>query len=269
MPFTKKTNIKLHYEIQGSGNRLVYIGGTGGDLRSKPNVLDGPSPKSHRVLAFDQRGLGQSEKPETDYTMQEYADDAAQLMDELGWQSADVIGVSFGGMVALNMAVRHPDKINKLVLCCTSPGGSKNASYPLHELPDSLSDADRICHMMSINDLRCDAEWQKENSTRVEEIIRVTMAMRPDDHQTAEFKAGARRQLMARSQHNVVNALSSIKTPTLICAGKYDGMAPVNNQETMQELMPSAELAWFEGGHLFMIQDKAAWPKIIEFLNRD
>ena len=95
------------------------------------------------------------------------------------------------------------------------------------------------------------------------------MAMRSADHQTAEFKAGARRQLMARSQHNVVHVLANIKIPALICAGKYDGMAPAKNQQTMQELMPSAELAWFEGGHLFMIQDKAAWPKIIAFLDVD
>lgn len=269
MPFTAKTNIKLHYEIRGEGNRILYISGTGGDLRVKPNVLDGLLTKSNQVLAFDQRGLGQSEKPETDYTMQEYADDAAELMAELGWESADVIGVSFGGMVALNMAARHPGKINKLILCCTSPGGRDQASYPLHELPGSLSDVDRIRHMMSINDLRRNANWQNENPARVEEIIRITMAMRPADHQTPEFKAGAQRQLMARSQHDVADLLTDIKIPTLICAGKYDGVAPARNQEVMQELMPSSELAWFEGGHLFLIQDKGAWPKIIEFLNRD
>ncbi|MFT4730056.1 MAG: 3-oxoadipate enol-lactonase [Granulosicoccus sp.] len=269
MPFTAKTNIKLHYEIQGEGNRIIYISGTGGDLRVKPNLLDGPLPKSNQVLAFDQRGLGQSEKPETNYTMLEYADDAAQLMAELSWESADVIGVSFGGMVALNMAVHYPNKINKLVLCCTSPGGREQASYPLHELPESLSDVDRICQMMSINDLRRDADWQNENPAQVQEIIRITMNMRPADHQTDEFKAGARRQLLARSQHDVVDLLTDIKIPTLICAGKYDGMAPARNQEIMHELMPSSELVWFEGGHLFLIQDKAAWPTIIEFLDSE
>ena len=266
MPFTCKTDISIYYELKGEGNRVLFISGTGGDLRIKPNVLDGPLAKSSQVLAFDQRGLGQTEKPATDYTMLDYANDAIQLMDELGWDTANVIGVSFGGMVALNLAVQHPDRISKLVLCCTSPGGPNMASYPLHELPEEWSEADRIRKMISINDLRLDDNWQQENATRVNEMIRVAVDMKPEDHQSPEFKAGAKRQLMARAGHSVVEALPNIQIPTLICAGKYDGMASAKNQESMQEMMPEAELAWFEGGHLFLVQDKSAWPAIINFL---
>jgi len=269
MPFTSSTDISMYYELKGEGDRVLYINGTGGDLRVKPNFLDGPLPKSNQVLAYDQRGLGQTEKPESRYTMQQYADDAVGLLDELGWESAHVIGVSFGGMVALNLAVAYPDRINKLVLCCTSPGGPESASYPLHELPDSLSNSDRIRTMLSINDLRQTAQWQQQNASRVDEMIKISIGMRPADHQTPEFKAGAKRQLEARSHHNVVDQLPQIQLPTLICAGKYDGLAPVQNQETMCKLMPSAELAWFNGGHLFLIQDKRAWPAIIHFLSRD
>ncbi len=266
MPFTSKSDIRIYHELKGCGDKVLYISGSGADLRTKPNVLDSPLAEMHQVLAYDQRGLGQTEKPSSDYTMREYANDAVQLMDELGWETANVIGVSFGGMVALNLAVHNPDRINKMVLCCTSPGGTDMASFPLHSLPDTWSPTDKIRNMMSINDQRLDARWQAANAEKVEEMIRVSLSRKLEDHHTAEFQAGEKRQLMARAQHDVVEALPSIRIPTFICAGKYDGIAPAKNQKLMQEKMPEAELAWFEGGHLFMIQDKSAWPAIIDFL---
>ena len=169
-------------------------------------------------------------------------------------------------MVALNLAVQNPARVNKMVLCCTSPGGPDMASYPLHRLPETWSPAEKIRNMMSTNDQRLDDNWQVANAASVEEMIKVSLSKKPEDHQRPEFKAGAKRQLMARAEHNVVEALPDIHIPTLICAGKYDGIAPVKNQEFMREKMPDAKLVWFEGGHLFMIQDKSAWTVIIDFL---
>ena len=132
MPFIEVRNISLYYEIQGEGPRLLYISGTGGDLRVRPNVFDTLLIKHFTVLAYDQRGLGQTDKPDKPYTMADYAADAEGLLDALGWNSAYVMGVSFGGMVAQEMAVTYPRRIQKLVLACTSSGGAGGASYPLH-----------------------------------------------------------------------------------------------------------------------------------------
>ena len=130
MGFVTTKNLELYVEEGGKGLPVLYISGTGGDLRVKPGVLDGPLGSGHHVIAYDQRGLGQSEKPDGPYTMEQYADDAASLLDALGHDTVDVIGVSFGGMVAQHLALRHPDRIRRLVLCCTSPGGSL-PSYPV------------------------------------------------------------------------------------------------------------------------------------------
>ncbi|MBV9541857.1 MAG: alpha/beta fold hydrolase, partial [Alphaproteobacteria bacterium] len=136
MAFAKVGDLDMYYERAGSGPPLLFISGSGGDLRNKPNQMDGPLPKAFDVLSYDQRGLGQTSKPDKPYTMADYADDAARLMDHIGWKSARVIGVSFGGMVAQEVAIRAPGRIGRLVLACTSSGGAGGSSAPIHEIGD-------------------------------------------------------------------------------------------------------------------------------------
>src|SRR5579863_3399087 len=154
--------IDLYYERAGHGAPLLFISGTGGDLRVKPNVFDGPFPKLFDVLAYDQRGLGRSGKPDVEYSMAHYADDAAALMEHVGWPTAKVVGVSFGGMVAQELVLRHPAKVERLVLACTSPGGAGGASYPFHEIQHLKGEA-RARHLISISDTRLDASWAAAN----------------------------------------------------------------------------------------------------------
>src|ERR1700722_9808689 len=115
MPIASLNGIELYWERQGAGEPLLFISGTGADLRNRPNVFDGPLAKSFDVLAFDQRGLGRSAKPDVTYTMADYADDAAALISHAGWERAKVVGVSFGGMVAQELVLRHPDKVSRLI----------------------------------------------------------------------------------------------------------------------------------------------------------
>ena len=266
MPFVQANGISIYYEIGGSGNPVLFISGTGADLRVKPNVLDGPLAKQKRVLAFDQRGLGQTEKPRTQYEMEDYADDAAALLVALNWQKVDVIGVSFGGMVALHLALRHAHLINRLVLCCTSPGG-EFGSYPFHELPSNLSPLERIVQLMPVNDTRRDAAWQKRNPEFVERAIQYAKDHEVAEHSSPEYQESAKRQVDARSRHDVVARLGDISHETLICAGKYDGIAPAENQEVLHKGIKHAQMRWFEGGHLFLNQDKSAIQEILSFLS--
>ena len=267
MPIIKTSDLSIYYETRGQGTPVLHINGTGGDLRAKPNVLDGPLPESMHTIAYDQRGLGQTDKPEGPYSMAQYADDAAQLLDVLGFDRVHVIGVSFGGMVAQHLALRHSSRVERLVLCCTSAGGN-SASYPFHELPDDISPEERARVMMGISDLRCDDDWKSTNPGKAEAMITYAREHAIADHQTAEFRRGAKLQLLARADHDVTQRLGEITMPTLLCAGKYDGIAPASNQEFLISHLPNATVEWFEGGHMFIIQDKQAWPAIIDFLGQ-
>ena len=266
MPFVTTKHLKIYFEEKGDGTPVLFISGTGGDLRQRPNVLNGPLPKYRRVITYDQRGLGQTEKPDRPYTMGEYGDDAAALLAALDIEQADVIGVSFGGMVAQHFAIRHQSMIRKLVLCCTSSGGEM-PSYPFHLLPEDLALEERFLKLLGISDTRRDQEWRANNPEQIEAMIAGVSQGNILDHHSSASRMGARRQLEARSHHDVNDDLSSINLPTMICAGRYDGIAPAANQHYMASLIPDAVLKWYEGGHMFMVQDKNAWLDIITFLN--
>jgi 3-oxoadipate enol-lactonase len=266
MPFLAVGDINIYFEEKGSGKPVLFISGTGADLRVKPNVLDGPLPNQRRVVAFDQRGLGQTDKPDEPYSMSQYAGDAAGVLRGRDILQADVVGVSFGGMVALHLALNCPDLVTKLVLCCTSPGG-RYASSPFHDLPDDLTAEERMLKLMPVNDVRRDENWQRDNPDVVAGMFAYARDHAVEEHSTEHFRRGARRQLEARAGHDVEARLGEIKAPTLICAGKYDGIAPAENQDALLEGIQRSELKWYEGGHLFLIQDKQAWPDIIEFLD--
>ena len=263
MSIAKLGAIDLYFERAGAGPPLLFISGSGGDLRNKPNMFDGPLAKAFDLLAYDQRGLGRSGKPDLDYSMADYADDAAALMDYVGWKSARVIGVSFGGMVALELVLRHPDKVERLVLACTSPGGAGGASYPLHEIQHP-SGAARARFLMPISDTRRDEAWAAAHAETVAQIV----ALGSTDPYAGEpgREMGARRQLEARAKHDTWDRLGDIRGPVMIAAGRYDGIALPATQERMAARIPGARLRFFEGGHLFMIQDRTANAAIAEFL---
>ena len=200
MPFISVRDIQIYYEISGKGPRLLYISGTGADLRNKPNIFDSPLADQFEILAFDQRGLGQSERPDIRYSMEDYADDAAELLNALDWERCHVLGISFGGMVAQELALRHADCIDRMVLCCTSSGGAGGHSYPFHEMPE-LPEDEMESLSVAINDNRHHSEWQKQNPEQYRTILALNNARNAGADEPGR-ETGARRQLEARIDHD-------------------------------------------------------------------
>ena len=249
MPFLKTARLEMFFEESGQGCPVLFISGTGADLRVKPNVLDGPLAKNFRVIAYDQRGLGQTQKPPGPYEMEDYSKDAIALLDSLEIEQVNLVGVSFGGMVSLHIALQFPERMNKIVLCCTSPGGAF-ASFPFHDLPDDQNATERAMQLMEFNDLRHTKSWQKNNPNRVEAIIQITESRLINDHTTPEYKRGYSEQIRARAQHDVVADLEKIKSETFICAGLFDGIAPKENQKILEKI-PHSRGEFYNGGHFF------------------
>ena len=261
--FSTETDIELHYRLEGAGPRLVNISGSAGDLRG-PSILRDELERHFTVLSWDQRGLGRSSKPDRRFSMADYADDAAALMTHVGWDTAKVVGASFGGMVAQELAVTDSARVERLALMCTSSGGMGGSSYPLHELPDLPPD-ELMMFRMEIMDSRRDAAWRETNPDHLAKLIAATKAAGIGKEEPGR-QAGITRQYAARAEHDVWDRLPSLGVPTFILAGKYDNQAPPPNQLALVSQIRGSKLQMYEGGHLFSVQDKHAIPDLVEFL---
>lgn len=252
MPTAGIRRIDVHYEHAGRGPRLLFLNGSGATLAEVAPLLDVFCGR-FELLAHDQRGLGRTSVPEEVPTMADYAADALALADHVGWDRFRVVGVSFGGMVAQELAVTAPGRVERLALACTSSGGGGGSSYPLHELAPQE-------HPPTLLDTRFTPGWLAEN---------------PRDAGLAELFAQRRRegggrgpamQLEARRHHDVWDRLGRITCPTLVAAGRWDGIAPLSNSEAIASRVAGAELRVFDGGHAFFVQDPRALPEITDFL---
>ena len=265
MPFVTVRDIEVYYEIRGTGSRLLSISGTGGDLRRSLNIFNMPIAKHFEILAYDQRGLGRTSRPDKPYTMADYAGDVDGLMAAVGWERSLVMGVSFGGMVAQEFVLRYPHRVERLVLACTSSGGSGGASYPLHELAD-LSLEEQARKFVTLSDTRRNADWQAANPKEFQGLLEFTLAELQVGADEPGRQIGARRQLEARAGHDTYNRLPRLHLPVFICGGRYDGIATPENLEMMQKQIPGACMELFKGGHLFFVQDPRAFERITAFL---
>lgn len=260
MPTTRLGDLDVCYELSGRGPRLLALPGSGADLR---NANIGRRLEDRfTVLTLDQRGLGRTSVPPGPYSMADYAEDALRLMDHVGWERAHVLGISFGGMVAQEIAIRAPDRIDRLVLACSSSGGAGGASAPLHEYADLPLD-EQSAVRMEVLDRRHDAAWRAGHPEEVALFReRLERAAARDD----EAHRGARLQLLARAAHDTYNRLDQITVPTLVAGGRYDGQAPPGNQEAIHARIPSSRLEFFEGGHGFTREDPRAYEAFAAFL---
>lgn len=268
MALVATARLALWAEEAGDGPRVLSLAGTGGDLRKAPSIFSTPLAARCRVLAFDARGCGRSDKPDVATAMADFADDAAALMDAVGWERAHVVGYSFGGMVAQHLALRHPGRIERLVMAATSPGGAGGSSFPLHDLV-GLDPHARAKRALAIMDTRIDAASLESPSAALEARIQLIEAYNAAFMGEPGAAAGRTRQLAARAQHDCWNALPRITHETLVCGGVYDGQAPCAAVNNIAARLPHATLRWYPGGHAFAIECPDFWRDVAAFIAGD
>ncbi len=260
MPIAPLSSADLYHELEDPGGgaaRVLVIPGTDSDLRAEPRPFGWPGSERFAVLSYEHRDLGRSRSHDAAQPqMADFAADALELADHLDWPTFSLVGISFGGMVAQELALSAPERIERLVLAVTSGGGELGSSYPLHELYARPA-GERAAVMAELIDTRAGED------PALAAALRAYVAATSPDGPPPE---GLRRQLEARRGHDVSGRIAALRMPCLIVAGRYDGLAPPERSAALAAAIPGSRLAILDGGHGVLLQDRAAWPLIAAFL---
>jgi pimeloyl-ACP methyl ester carboxylesterase len=255
---------RLYYEVYGEGEPLLLIMGLGANHLAWTAQVP-VYAREFRVIVFDNRGTGQSDFPEgVDYTIPLLADDSAALLDFLGVDAAHVYGVSMGGMIAQEMALRHPEKVRSLILGATWPGGPHAvASEPeaLQALIDQGSAVDSVVSP-ALLDLLFSPDYLAEHGS---ELLQNFQRMADYPRTSPEAYMA---QLRAAARYDTYDRLPDIAAPTLVLHGTDDPLLPPGNARILAERIPGAKLVLFEGArHAYLLEKQAeADAAVLDFL---
>ena len=201
----------MYYEIHSDGEPLVLIVGLGTDISELEGIIHWLAQK-YQVLAFDNRGAGRTDKPDTPYSIEMMADDTAGLMQTLGIQQAHILGISMGGRIALALALRHPKSVKQLVLVSTSARSIKNWRRYFFGILSSMP---------------------------------IFRSKYPQPHYAFM------RQRRASFVYNCTDKLHELHIPTVIMHGKKDKIVPYKLAEEMHTGTKGSKMLAFAGGHVF------------------
>jgi pimeloyl-ACP methyl ester carboxylesterase len=257
MPVAKSNGINIDYQVQGDGEPLVMIMGLGFDKSGWRSQV-GFFKRHFQVITFDNRGSGKSDKPAGPYSTGMMADDTVGLMDYLHIDKANILGVSMGGMIAQELAIKHPQRVGKLILGCTfaihddESGETREWDKALE-----LREQGKISPMIN---LLFDKPFRRIIFTPLVSILSRRMG-----------KAGAlafSAQREACLKHQTLERLTSIKAPTLVIVGNNDRVIKPTSSEVLAKMIPGAKLAKIENGsHTFPIEMTARFNgEVLNFL---
>lgn len=263
MPTASVNGINIYYEVHGEGPNLALIEGTGYDLWMWYRQL--PEFSRHfRVLVYDNRGVGRSDKPAGPYSHSENAADLAGLLDHLGWDRTHVLGVSMGGFIAQEFALGYPNRLDKLVLVATAFGGPNMVPVPVEAIramtPDpTLSPEAKIRQAMP--HAFSDPSWVETHADEFDQMVAWRLQYPP----TPE---SALAQIMAGTTFNTESRLGEIRAPTLIISGTEDKVVPPGNATLLADRIPHARVDLIPGaGHLVTIEAADQFNRdVISFL---
>jgi pimeloyl-ACP methyl ester carboxylesterase len=257
----RANGVDLYWEAWGSGPALVLVEGLGVATWTWDRQL--PDFSRHfRTIVYDNRGVGRSSKPEGPYTIAMMADDLAALLDALGVARAHVLGASMGGMIAQEFALRHPDRVDRLVLVATTAGGRAHVPMSPETLARFLAPAapGREGVRERLRLAFTDAFLATDYAERM-------IGFRLADPQPAHaFRA----QAAAGAGFDRSATIAQIAAPTLVAAATEDLLVPIANARLLHERIPDSRLIEYEGlGHQFFIEAADRFNRdVIEFLRQ-
>jgi len=233
--------MKIAWERHGAGPPLLLIQGLGYARWGWEPVVE-PLARSFDVILFDNRGIGESDAPAGPYTAAQMAGDAIQVLDEAGVERAHVLGTSLGGMIAQELALTYPERVDRLVLVCTTPGGPE--SFPMPEPTVELMQARATLREFTENALAPDP--------RPELVDRILVHRERTAQGFEQWVA----QAAAGATFNAHQRLGSLGMPTLVQTGDGDLVVDPRNSDLLVAAIPDARVSVFAGsGHVFMWQE--------------
>lgn len=266
MPQANTNGINVYYEIHGTGDPLVLISGLGYDHWQWHRMLPGLA-KHFRVVVFDNRGTGESDKPAGPYTAQMLADDTTGLLAALGIKRATVMGHSMGGFIAQALVLSKPEMVSQVILASTNFGGPRQipvTSEAMAVLSDLTGDPmERLKRGILIS---CAPGFGERHPEIVEEWLnyRAQHPILPAPYQ-AQMAIGL--GLMSE-EACFEHKLKNVKTPTLILFGEHDKVVPPGNAELLAKQIPNSTIRVLSNaGHFFPFEiPNEANDVIVKFL---
>jgi pimeloyl-ACP methyl ester carboxylesterase len=257
MPLARLNGINISYQVEGQGEHLVMIMGfTAGRSGWMPQIRF--FKKYYRVITFDNRGAGKSDKPPGPYSTRMMADDTVKLMDILGIEKAHILGVSMGGMIAQELAINYPQRVMKLVLACTYARQDETSGDTLEQAKFlQLTPEKKVSAMVGL-------AFNKP-------LYRFTfglLARVQTKFKGASGRVGVAGQSEACLKHDTLERLSSITAPTLVIVGTGDRIIKPVSSEVIAGKIPNAKLVKVEGGsHYFSFEMKNVFNReVLNFL---
>ena len=244
MPFLQRDGVRLYHEVHGEGTPLVLLEGMGGDVPGWRRNIPGLA-RSFRVVAYDFRGNGRSDPPGGPVTMRTFVEDTVALLDHLEIARAHLYGQSFGGMVAQELALAHPDRVLGLVLACTNAGG-RHAITVRDTVPKDRP------HLALYSE-----RFAAEHPDHVAEDLRVGARNR-------QSPGARRRQWEAMRGFDAYDRLPDLRAPTLVLHGTEDRTVAPENARVLAERIPGARLQLLHGaGHLYHSERAAESDRLV------
>jgi 3-oxoadipate enol-lactonase len=254
MSTAKVGDIELYYEEHGSGDPLLLIMGLGAD--STAWLFQVPEfSKRYRTITFDNRGVGRSAKPPGPYSIHQMADDAAALLDVLGIARTHVVGVSMGGMIAQELALRHPRRVRGLVLACTYPEPDadveRQRQFSVQQFGGKITAGGEM--QLDLNALDPMRFFQHIlptvfNPEFIERELPKLMPLLTSALQYGFSFEALLGQVAAVMSHRATDRLHQIKSPTLVITGDADRLVPPANSDLLAKHIPGAKLVKIGGG---------------------